>query len=90
MNKATVHRLLSTAYCAETHFGSPRWIGYLLRLLFCMLLSILAGSLIVLCVGENPITVYRLLFQEAFFSPLGLMIGIQRATPLIFTSVAAR
>ena len=62
---------------------------YLFQLLLCVMLSILVGSLIVLIVGENPITVYRLLFREAFFSPLGLMIAIQRATPLIFTSVAA-
>jgi len=32
---------------------------YLSQLLLCVTLSILAGSLIVLIVGENPITVYQ-------------------------------
>jgi simple sugar transport system permease protein len=63
--------------------------NYLLQLLLFLILSIVLGSLIVLAVGENPATVYRLLFREAFFSSLGIMIAIQRATPLIFTSVAA-
>ena len=67
----------------------PKQATYLLQLLFYMALSTLIGSLIVLIVGENPVQVYRLLFQQAFLSPLGLMIAVQRATPLVFTSMAA-
>jgi len=67
----------------------PEWAQYPLQLLLCILLSILVGSLTILWVRENPFEVYRLLFQEAFLRSLGLMIAIQRATPLIFTSMAA-
>jgi hypothetical protein len=38
--------------------------------------------------GDDPLAVYAGLIQQAFFTPLGLMIAIQRATSLILTSLA--
>jgi simple sugar transport system permease protein len=47
------------------------------------------GSWLILWVGENPLEVYPLVLRETFFDLHGLMIAIQRATPLILTSAAA-
>jgi len=63
--------------------------SYLLQLLLFVFLSMLVGSVAVLWVGENPIQVYTLLFREAFTQPRGIMIAIQRGTPLILTATAA-
>ena len=52
-------------------------------------MSILCGSILILVTGSNPIRVYAVLIEQAFFTPRGLMIAVQRATPLIFTALAA-
>lgn len=62
---------------------------YLLQLLLFLAISIVLGSIIVICVGENPLRVYTLLIREGFLTPRGWMIAIQRGTPLILTSAAA-
>ena len=72
---------------APTKFQKLR--NYLSQLLVAVLLAVAIGSLVTLWVGENPLQVYLILFQEAFLKPRGLMITIQRATPLILTSAAA-
>lgn len=72
--------------------GAPRLSGlgrYLRTLLISIGVSLAVGSVIILIVGYNPLEVYSLLLAEAFFKPRGLMIAIQRATPLILTSAAA-
>ena len=68
---------------------SQKLRSYLLQLLLFVSLSMLVGSIAVLWVGENPIQVYALLFREAFTQPRGIMIAIQRGTPLILTATAA-
>lgn len=65
-----------------------KWLIYFLQLIVCLFLSITFGTVIVLLDGQNPIAVYSALIQQAFFTPLGFMIAIQRATPLILTSAA--
>ena len=69
--------------------GTVLWLNYLLQLGLCLALSILIGSILILISGDNPIAVYTGLIQQAFFTPLGIMIAVQRATPLILTSLAA-
>jgi len=71
------------------HSAFQKLIRYLLQLALCIILSILTGSLIVVCTGENPVTVYRLLFRESFLKRRGFMIAILRATPLIMSAGAA-
>ena len=63
--------------------------AYLRTLLPWFALAIALGSLAVLWFGENPLRVYALLIKEGFFTNRGLMIAIQRGTPLILTAAAA-
>lgn len=73
----------------KTLAALPTWARYLLQLAACLLISVAIGSLLILFSGDNPVLVYTGLIHDAFFTPLGLMIAIQRATPLIITSLAA-
>jgi len=59
------------------------------RLILALGLSVLAGSCLVLLAGENPLEVYAHLLRAPFANTFGLMVTIQRATPLIFTALAA-
>lgn len=52
-------------------------------------MSVLCGSILILLTGGNPLQVYTVLIEQAFLTPRGLMIAVQRATPLIFTALAA-
>ena len=65
------------------------WLTYLLQLMGSLGIGIFFGSILIIAVGEKPLEVYSALITQAFFSPLGLGIAIQRATPLILTSAAA-
>ncbi len=64
-------------------------VVYLRQLLLWFLASCVIGALLILLAGENPIRVYSALIVEGFFTQRGIMIGIQRSTPLILASVAA-
>ncbi len=64
-------------------------LGRSMTILLSILLAVLVGSLVMLWYGQNPITIYRLLLMNAFGSPRGLFITIQRATPLIFTAISS-
>ncbi|MBN1922152.1 MAG: ABC transporter permease [Anaerolineae bacterium] len=70
---------------AKLHAG----IHYTGRVILALGLSVLGGSCLVLLAGENPLEVYGRLLSASFASTHGLMITIQRATPLIFTALAA-
>src|SRR5512146_2643818 len=63
--------------------------AYLLQLGLSLSLGLVFGVVLILWVGEDPLNVYSALIKEAFFTPLGLGIAIQRATPLILTAAAA-
>ena len=54
-----------------------------------ILAAILAGSIIMLLEGANPLHVYASLFRGAFGSQRALLISVQRATPMIFTALAS-
>ncbi|HEY7784752.1 MAG TPA: ABC transporter permease [Pyrinomonadaceae bacterium] len=64
----------------------------LLRELFFPLLAVVAAfivaALLILAVGDNPISAYRLLFGAAFSWPDGIGYTLFYATPLIFTGLA--
>ena len=53
-----------------------------------VVLALLAGSVFILIVGENPITAYGVLFRESFGSVRNIASTLQRATPLVFTGLA--
>ncbi len=68
---------------------NKKWLTYLAQLAGSLALGLAFGTLLILSVGEDPFTVYSALITQAFFSPLGIGIAIQRATPLILTAAAA-
>lgn len=53
-----------------------------------VVLALLVGSLLILYVGENPLTAYGILFKESFGSVRNIATTLQRATPLMFTGLA--
>lgn len=63
--------------------------GYTGRLIVALAFSALVGGFLVLITGERPLEVYGHLLRTSLSSMHGLMITLQRATPLIFTALAA-
>lgn len=53
------------------------------------LLALLVGALILLLQGQNPIEVYRYLLLDPLVSKNGILKVLGKATPLIFTGLAA-
>jgi len=62
---------------------------YFKQLLIWFTGSCIISATLILLSGENPLTVFSALIVEGFFSHRGIMIAIQRATPLILVSSAA-
>lgn len=90
-----LHAALHTLRYTETRLleqlptqmrAGARYAG---RLILALGLSVLIGSCLVLLTGENPVEVYTYLLRAPFTNTFGLMVAIQRATPLIFTALAA-
>ena len=70
----------------------PAWlegfVGNLLALLASFGIALLIGSLLILAYGENPIEVYRSIFDASLGSADGLGYVFSIATPLIFSALA--
>src|SRR3989442_476393 len=64
----------------------------LLRELLFPLIAVVAafivGGILILIIGDNPLTTYALLFGSAFSWPVGIGYTLFYATPLIFTGLA--
>lgn len=56
--------------------------------LVAVLVAFVIGGVVVLAIGDNPITVYRLLIGSALSYPDGIGYTLFYATPLIFTGLA--
>jgi simple sugar transport system permease protein len=56
--------------------------------LIAVLVAFVIGGIVVLIIGDNPITVYRLLIGSALSYPDGIGYTLFYATPLIFTGLA--
>ncbi|MCA1816130.1 MAG: hypothetical protein LC746_06930, partial [Acidobacteria bacterium] len=56
--------------------------------LVAVLAAFVIGGIVVLVIGDNPITVYRLLIGSALSWPDGIGYTLFYATPLIFTGLA--
>jgi general nucleoside transport system permease protein len=70
----------------------PPWLeslaGQLLALLASFAIALLLGSLLILAYGENPIDVYRSIFDASLGSVDGIGYVLAIATPLIFSALA--
>lgn len=64
------------------------FVKSLTRIILTILLSFLIGSIIILAIGENPFTVYGVLFSGAFKGELGIGSTLAMFTPLLLTATA--
>ncbi|AEF85200.1 inner-membrane translocator [Treponema primitia ZAS-2] len=64
------------------------WNDTFLYTLLAIFIGLLAGSLILLITGFNPISAYATLFLGIFGSFKTIMYSVQYATPIIFTGLA--
>ncbi len=65
--------------------GRPR---PLLETAVAILLSVLAGSLVLWLTGHDPVAVYSALIERTLLRPAGLQETVVRATPILMTGVA--
>ncbi|MFV0388943.1 MAG: ABC transporter permease [Pyrinomonadaceae bacterium] len=56
--------------------------------LIAVIAAFLVGAIIILLIGDNPITTFRLLLENSFGSVKGVSETLFYATPLIFTGLA--
>jgi general nucleoside transport system permease protein len=70
----------------------PAWIeglvGQLLALLASLAIAVLAGSLLIIAYGENPLEVYSSILDASMGSADGVGYVLAIATPLIFSALA--
>lgn len=65
-----------------------RLIEDVARFLIPVLIAFAVAGIVLLIVGENPISTYRLMLSEGFGSTRRIAATLSAATPLLFTSVA--
>src|SRR5688572_28131500 len=56
--------------------------------LIAVVAAFIVGGILILIIGDNPLTTYALLFGSAFSWPVGIGYTLFYATPLIFTGLA--
>lgn len=56
--------------------------------LIAVIAAFVVGGILILLVGDNPITVYRIVIGSALTYPVGIGWTLYSATPLIFTGLA--
>ena len=66
----------------------PRWADVVLLPLVCLAVALLAASVVVAAVGQNPVNVMKVLVHGAFGTPRGLSYTLYYATTFIFTGLA--
>ncbi len=59
-----------------------------LRILFTIIVALFIGSIVIMAIGENPLTVYAALLRGAFMGRLGIGQTLAMFTPLLLTSAA--
>src|SRR5690242_11308691 len=65
-----------------------KYLRYLFFPLIAVLAAFVAGGIVVLLIGDDPIYTYRLLIGSALSWPDGIGYTLFYATPLIFTGLA--
>ena len=68
--------------------GRVLWNDVFLYTLLAIFIGLLAGSVILLITGFNPLEAYRTLFTGIFGSAKNMMYMVQYATPIIFTGLS--
>ena len=81
--------MTTSTFSARFKRNLPGTLNRSITILCSILLGVLAGSIIMMWYGVDPIKVYSSLLQGAFLSEKGRFVTIQRATPLIFTAIAS-
>jgi simple sugar transport system permease protein len=66
----------------------PKFARDLIFPLIAVIAAFIVGGILILLVGDNPITAYRLLLGSALSWPDGIGYTLFHATPLIFTGLA--
>ena len=66
----------------------PKFARDLLFPLIAVIAAFIVGGILIILVGDNPITAYRLLLGSALSWPDGIGYTLFHATPLIFTGLA--
>ncbi len=69
----------------------PRWTlaaENAMRFSLPVLLAFLAGAVLLLAIGENPVAIYQLMLSEGFGSERRIAATLSASTPLLFTAVA--
>ncbi|CAN5183767.1 ABC transporter permease [soil metagenome] len=61
---------------------------YATKTIWAVLLSLLAGSVLILVAGANPIEAYRSLFGEAFFDSYGFGATLVKFSPIVLAGLA--
>jgi len=56
--------------------------------IIAILLSLAAGAIMILAIGERPLEIYGLMFQQSFATGYGFGQTLFKTTPLIFTGLA--
>ena len=60
----------------------------LLNCLIPVLLAFLAGAVVILAIGENPLEAYGVLLKKSFFTSVGFQNTLHYAGPMILTGLA--
>ena len=66
----------------------PRWADVVLLPAVCLAVALMAASVVVASVGQNPVNVLKVLVQGALGTPRGLSYTLYYATTFIFTGLA--
>ena len=57
--------------------------------IFSIILAFLIGAVIMILIGANPLIAFSALFKGAFGTAAGVGTTLNKATPLIFTTLCA-
>jgi simple sugar transport system permease protein len=60
----------------------------LLGILIPVLSAFILGAVLILAIGEDPITTYRIMIEKSLFDPEGILKTLHLASPLILTGLA--
>ena len=84
----SVEKLLTQHSALSTQHLNMKLLRELLFPFIAVIAAFVIGGILIFLVGDNPITVYRLLIGSAFSYPIGIGYTLYSATPLIFTGLA--
>ncbi len=72
----------------ERRLEQPRWLSVAVPVV-SLVVAFLAGAIVLAATGHDPVDTYRKLVDSAFFAPGAIEQTLDRATPLLFTGLAA-